>query len=301
MLDQSDVHFELEGLVASASPTGDSASFYSELFDAECAPELSRRTRWNNLKQPGTREPDKSFCSVLDRIEASVGRQAVVLEIGGGIYQTRCCNAYERFENYIPLDLSASSIRRYAQRYGRHGIIADATRLPIRSGSVDAVFTRTFLEHVPRPELALSEIRRVLRPGGIVVHQDAWFCRWWHRFGVVGLVPWSAMTLRERAIYLASRCTEFPPARAAVILGRRLLREAFCASSNSLAYRKLRPNYRLHLGCDEDAASSIDPAEVLRHYCANGCDVGGYASSMHRVLFRGRRIEARMKVGVAQA
>lgn len=44
--------------------------------------------------------------------------------------------------------------------------VADALTLPFRSGSFDRVIASEILEHIPRDERAMSEIFRVLRPGG---------------------------------------------------------------------------------------------------------------------------------------
>jgi SAM-dependent methyltransferase len=48
---------------------------------------------------------------------------------------------------------------------------ADVCALPLRDASVDAAVSANVLEHVPRDEVALAELRRVLRPGarGVVV------------------------------------------------------------------------------------------------------------------------------------
>lgn len=45
----------------------------------------------------------------------------------------------------------------------------DATCLPYATGSFDAVFCNSLLEHVPAWESVLSEAARVLRPGGVFV------------------------------------------------------------------------------------------------------------------------------------
>ncbi len=45
----------------------------------------------------------------------------------------------------------------------------DACRLPLRDGSVDALVSANLLEQVPDDRAALSEIRRVLRPGATAV------------------------------------------------------------------------------------------------------------------------------------
>ncbi len=44
--------------------------------------------------------------------------------------------------------------------------VADATHLPFRSGSVDALFGFGFLHHVPVWQAAVGEIARVLKSGG---------------------------------------------------------------------------------------------------------------------------------------
>jgi SAM-dependent methyltransferase len=47
-------------------------------------------------------------------------------------------------------------------------VVASATRLPFADASVDGVVTEYVLEHVPDAARAVEEIRRVLRPGGLV-------------------------------------------------------------------------------------------------------------------------------------
>ena len=54
-------------------------------------------------------------------------------------------------------------------------VAADATRLPFADGAFDAVIVAEILEHVPDDDAALTEIARVLRPGGIARgHRAAW-------------------------------------------------------------------------------------------------------------------------------
>jgi SAM-dependent methyltransferase len=45
----------------------------------------------------------------------------------------------------------------------------DATALPIREGVADAVTMLDIVEHVDRPEAAIAEARRVIRPGGVLI------------------------------------------------------------------------------------------------------------------------------------
>jgi SAM-dependent methyltransferase len=69
----------------------------------------------------------------------------------------------ERGASVIALDLdhrrgSAPGIRR---------VTASAMAVPLRSDSIDLVFCASLIEHVPDPGAVLSEIQRVLRPGGL--------------------------------------------------------------------------------------------------------------------------------------
>jgi ubiquinone/menaquinone biosynthesis C-methylase UbiE len=42
-------------------------------------------------------------------------------------------------------------------------------RLPFDDGEVDALFCVSVLEHIPGPEKTIREIRRILKPGGLLV------------------------------------------------------------------------------------------------------------------------------------
>ena len=63
--------------------------------------------------------------------------------------------------------------------------VADATALPYADDSFDAVLIANALHIIPEPEKALSEIDRVLRPGGVLVapnfveHKGTFLSRIW--------------------------------------------------------------------------------------------------------------------------
>lgn len=70
---------------------------------------------------------------------------------------------------------SKYSNRREAPSLSTTFIRASATRLPLADRSVDAVFCHQLLHHLYRQSTALQEIRRVLRPGGLLMLSES--CR----------------------------------------------------------------------------------------------------------------------------
>ncbi|MBE7440681.1 MAG: metalloregulator ArsR/SmtB family transcription factor [Spirochaetales bacterium] len=78
-----------------------------------------------------------------------------------------------RARKIIGVDQNADQLRqarlRCPQADFRPG---ELENLPLPNGSVDCVLAGMVLHHVPAPELALAEIRRVLRPGGQLILAD---------------------------------------------------------------------------------------------------------------------------------
>jgi SAM-dependent methyltransferase len=74
----------------------------------------------------------------------------------------------------IAIDGEASQVELTRVRAGREGldveaVVAEATRLPVPGGCVDAAFSHALLEHLADPVAALREVARALRPGGVAV------------------------------------------------------------------------------------------------------------------------------------
>lgn len=99
--------------------------------------------------------------TLLDALSPMVERycRGRVLDAGAGrgAYR-RLLNTYS--EEYIGMDIAASS---------ETSVVGDVQALPFADECFDTVFCSQVLEHVPEPKAALSEFRRLLRPGGHLI------------------------------------------------------------------------------------------------------------------------------------
>ena len=280
-----------------------SAKFYEELF-SEISIKEDKPELYEQVKQL-IKEKQNAYGimeEVVSFLERELHKDDIVIEIGGGIYQTRSANAYNRFNNYFPLDISYSSIKRYCEKFNKAGFVGDAKELPFKDNSIDCIFTHTFLEHPLEPEKVLSEISRVLKVGGIVIHNDAWFCRWWHKYGLIGLKKYQKMTAKEKMIHIGAKISELKVLRIPPIILNRLYKEFFQSKRApiDLIYKKLQPNYQLHLGCDEDAASSIDPIDVVRFHESRNFTLVNQLLFTQRLFYPNKYIILKKMVAVNQ-
>jgi SAM-dependent methyltransferase len=69
----------------------------------------------------------------------------------------------------ISVDMSPLALDYCRKRGLGRLVMGDAQRLPIKSGSVDAVIGLDIYEHLPDDEAAFAETFRILKPGGILV------------------------------------------------------------------------------------------------------------------------------------
>jgi ubiquinone/menaquinone biosynthesis C-methylase UbiE len=101
--------------------------------------------------------------AVARAMNASAG---LVVDIGGG---RRCLFAKHRRSaaTIVAVDISSEELSHNEDVDRR--IVADATKLPFASDSVDVVCSRSVVEHLPDVDRFLAEAHRVLRPGGLAV------------------------------------------------------------------------------------------------------------------------------------
>jgi ubiquinone/menaquinone biosynthesis C-methylase UbiE len=76
-----------------------------------------------------------------------------------------------RVRNVVGVDVERSV--RWRDEPGLAFRVADAERLPFEDASFDVVYSKDSLHHMNSPERALSEYRRVLKPGGAALIVEA--------------------------------------------------------------------------------------------------------------------------------
>ncbi len=115
-----------------------------------------------------TRGGDERGAAVAAALAAYLGPAGRVLEVGVGTGVVAA--ALQRAGvDVVGVDLSPAMLRRAAQRLGARVAVADALRLPVRAGGVDAVYAVWVLHLVADVAAVLDEAARVLRPGGRLV------------------------------------------------------------------------------------------------------------------------------------
>ena len=199
-------------------------------------------------------------------------QDAAVLDVGSGLGYLQ-----DHVANYTGLDISAAVAKHYHKRFV-HGT---ATAMPFGDDSFDAAWSIWVLEHIPNPEAALSEIRRVVKPGGLLYLQPAWDCKPWAAqgyevrpyadFGIGGKLIKASIPLRRSEAYWV-----------ATAVPNRLLRDAFTLSGpTQLRYRRIEPNYKEYWQADGDAVNDLDEAEMAMWFESRGdtclnCLPGGW-------------------------
>lgn len=167
--------------------------------------------------------------------------------------------------DYVGLDISPTARRFFHKPF----VLGSATSLPFRDGEFDAVWTIWVLEHVPNPEQALSEMRRVVKPGGLLYLAPAWFCTRWAAQGYM-VRPYSEFGLGGKVVKASIPLQMFSspfyiyPTRLMRMAGARL------AGPTRFHYNLLTPNYDRYYQSDSDALNSMDPLEAMLWFESRG-------------------------------
>jgi|GEM_PF-716138 len=186
-----------------------------------------------------------------------------VLEVGAGSGTLQ-----DLVDDYVGLDIAASAARFFHKPF----VQGSATNMPFEDDSFDATWSVWVLEHVPNPELALVEMRRVVRDGGLIYLRPAWSCEPWRTEGY-DIRPYSDFGLRGKLIKASIPLRSHPIFRYLYEIPIRMLRTATSKVSSSptrLRYRAIDANFDHYWGADSDAVNNIDAYEARLWFESRG-------------------------------
>lgn len=179
-------------------------STHSDSSDSLVKPVVERYSQSNN---PGfeaimaLRTAEKEGAFFLQHL--SPGMRVLDVGCGPGSITLGFAKAVDRSE-VVGVDLQQSQIDQAQALAGENQVknvrfeAADIYRLPFPDDYFDAIFANAVLWHLREPLKALAEIRRVLRPSGIIGIRD---CDWGGRLYAPAtscLDEWFALTVRIR-------------------------------------------------------------------------------------------------------
>lgn len=133
----------------------------------------------------------------------------------------------------------------------------DGTRMPVDSETVDVVWSRSALEHVREPAALVGEIRRVLKPGGVVCsiidlrdHYSMQPGQDWLRFLRYSRPVWELMTSHRGSYTNRLRSRDWEALFADHGLERLVARHTLAPLPPDFALERLHPAFR-HYPLDE--------------------------------------------------
>jgi SAM-dependent methyltransferase len=206
------------------------------------------------------------------------------LEIGSskGLFQNLVAD-------YTGVDV-AEGLKSY---YHKPYVIVSDARLPFPAEHFDAVFTYATHEHIPEIELALKEMVRVLKPGGVCLLAPAWHTRSWFAQGYA-VRPYSGLSVRGKFIKLSIPFRDFFLFRWTIVLFRRIFRLLLYAVSSHpvpLRYKKLKANYDKFWQSDSDACNSLDPFDIILWFRSRKFICHGYDKLLKLLFVRTSALE----------
>lgn len=131
--------------------------------------------RFAGQDQPARQAAEDLLAAIRDRVIGGArlrpGAHAVDIGAGTGLLASAAARAVAPGGAVTAVDISRPALARIdaaASPVPLRRVTADATRLPLPAASADAALTRSALVYISDLPAAVSEIARILRPGGLL-------------------------------------------------------------------------------------------------------------------------------------
>jgi len=244
----------------------ESDEFYEEIYAGVAEPDEEEATADHAYVEMGRGAGEA--LGVADVVRNFVQRHglqsASVLEVGAGSGTLQ-----DIVEDYTGLDIAASAAR-YFHKPFVHG---SATDLPFEDSQFDVIWSVWTLEHVPNPERALQEMRRVVKPGGFLLLIPAWNNNSWAAQGY-RVRPYSDFDLGGKLIKASLMLRGNLLYQYGYLVSARTIRRGLWTLSGegptAFHYRRITPNYDRYWEEDSDAINSLDPHEMMLWHTSRG-------------------------------
>lgn len=186
------------------------------------------------------------------------------LEVGSskGIFQ-------DVVQDYTGLDIAESLFQYYRKPFV---LVRNDGSYPFPDNCLDAIWAIAVHEHIPEINQALHELKRILRPRGVVFFAPAWQCRPWASQGYA-VRPYKNLDMRGKIIKALIPLRDSIWWRSLYIFPKRLCRHiSFLLGKKymKLKYKRLKANYEIFWTSDSDACNSIDPHDAILWFLSNG-------------------------------
>ena len=185
------------------------------------------------------------------------------LEIGSniGLFQNHVID-------YTGIDITDSLKKNYTKPYF---IVNEDGTYPFDDNTFDAIWTRAVHEHIPDLQQSLLEMKRVLKPNGLVLFAPAWQCRSWAAEGYE-VRPYSDFNFLGKLIKASIPIRDTVAFRLSYIMPKRIFRHLlfiFGYKYKKIRYKTLKPNYDTFWTADSDAINSIDHHDAILWFESN--------------------------------
>ena len=243
----------------SAEEVENTQKHWTEMFRAGVDSKEERPAQ--NLQDEVIERRDQIKNQVSDFVARYGLEKGAILEIGSGSGYLQDVVA-----NYTGLDIAQSVAPLYHKKF----VLGSATAMPFADNSFDGGWSIYVFEHVPNPEQALAETRRVMKNGAVLYLMPAWNVTSWAAEGY-DVRPYSGLDWKGKIIKATLPLRTSRALGVVTLAPTRMLRSiASWTGPTRFHYHLLEPNYHHYWEVDSDALNSIEQYELFLWFRSRG-------------------------------